>query len=64
MKVVWALNMVRTLRSDDEWKLALLNELSRIATSLEEIQATQEFSLQTQEAKLKLKLQLMQDESE
>lgn len=64
MKVVWALNMVRTLRSDDEWKLALLNELSRIATSLEELQATQEFSLQTQEAKLKMKLQLMQDESE
>lgn len=64
MKLVWALNMVRTLRSDDEWKLALLNELSRIATSLEELQATQEFSLQTQEAKLKMKLQLMQDESE
>ena len=64
MKVVWALNMVRTLRSDDEWKLALLNELSRIATSLEEIQATQEFSLQTQEAKLKLKLQLLHEESE
>jgi hypothetical protein len=64
MKLVWALNMVRTLRSDDEWKLALLNELSRIATSLEELQATQEFSLQTQEAKLKMKLQMMQDESE
>ena len=59
-----AYDMVRTLRSDDEWKLALLNELSRIATSLEEIQATQEFSLQTQEAKLKLKLQLMHEESE
>ena len=59
-----AYDMVRTLRSDDEWKLALLNELSRIATSLEEIQATQEFSLQTQEAKLRLKLQLMHEESE
>ena len=58
------MNMVRTLRSDDEWKLALLNELSRIATSLEEIQATQEFSLQTQEAKLRLKLQLLHEESE
>jgi len=59
-----AYDMVRTLRSDDEWKLALLNELSRIATSLEEIQATQEFSLQTQEAKLRLKLQLLHEESE
>ena len=65
MKGVWPVNMVRTLRSDDEWKLALLNELSRIATSLEELQATQEFLLQTQEAfNLRLRLQLLHEESE
>ena len=47
--------MVRTLRDPDEWKLALLNEIARIATALEEIQCSHEFLLQNQEAQFRFK---------
>ena len=58
------LNMVRQLRSEDDWKLAVLNELSRIATSLEELQYTQEFALQSKEAKLRMDIARIVEESE
>ena len=41
--------MVRQLRSDDDFKLAMLNELARIATALEETSACEEFKLQALE---------------
>ena len=56
--------MVRQLRSEDDWKLAVLNELSRIATSLEELQYTQEFALQNKQAKLRMDIARITEESE
>ena len=57
--------MVRQLRSEDDWKLAVLNELSRIATSLEELQYTQEYALiQKKQATIRMDIARITEESE
>ena len=43
--------MVRELRGDDDLRLAMLNEIGKIAAALEEISATHEFILQELQAR-------------